>query len=301
MFVSARREGSVSGDVVSYSTFKFAPEVLDLFTTKHLQDRTPSHAGRFVALNIVYSKWCIMSGNTQTQHQTYEKDERWSAVDDYALQHLHTSSAPYYDALKHAAHLQSSRGLPDIAVSALQGRFLQMQCKLLGVKHALEVGTLGGYSTIWLAGANPDIKITTVEINEKHAAVAREAFEYARLSDRIEVIVGAGVDVLRRLKEEISLGKRPQFDFCFLDADKPNNLNYLNYSIPMSRKGACIIVDNVVRKGNLANAELAATDANVRGARAVVEAAGKDDRLNSTLLQIVGEKNYDGFLICAVE
>jgi len=170
----------------------------------------------------------------------------------------------------------------------------------MGVKNVLEIGTLGGYSTIWLASADPNIKITTIEVSEEHAAVAREAFEYAGISDRVEILMGTGREVLPRLQKEIDDGKREKYGFVFVDADKPNNACYLDASVGLTKQRGCIIVDNVVRKGTLAREDLAADDPKVRGSREVVEAAGKDDRLDATLMQTVGEKNYDGFLICAV-
>ncbi|KAJ9623176.1 hypothetical protein H2203_006112 [Taxawa tesnikishii (nom. ined.)] len=173
--------------------------------------------------------------------------------------------------------------------------------RLLRAERVLEVGTLGGYSTIWLASTAPSIKVTTVEVNSAHAACAREAIDAAGLGDRVEILEGAGVDVLPGLRRQVEEGKRKPFDFVFIDADKENNLNYLNESIPMARQGACIIVDNVVRKGSLADEETAKTDSRVQGARAVVEGAGKDDRVEGVVMQMVGEKNYDGFLILSVK
>lgn len=241
-----------------------------------------------------------MHPDAQTPYQTKEVDPRWTAVDHYAIQHLHPSDAPLHAALEHAAQLQQSRGLPDIAVSPLQGSYLAMQCRLMRVKHVLEVGTLGGYSTLWLASADPNIQITTIEVSPEHAAVAREAFEHAGVGDRIEIIVGPGRDVLPRLKSEIDQGSRPRYEFVFIDADKPNNPFYLDAAVDLTISRGCIIVDNVVRKGTLAREDLMADDPKVRGSREVVEAAGRDKRLDATLMQTVGEKNYDGFLICAV-
>jgi len=241
-----------------------------------------------------------MHPDAKTPYQTKEIDPRWTAVDHYAITHLHTSNSPYHAALEHAAQLQHSRGLPDIAVSPLQGSFLAMQCRLMGVKNVLEIGTLGGYSTIWLASADPAIKITTIEVSEEHAAVAKEAFEHAGISDRVEIIMGTGREVLPRLQKEIDGGKREKYGFVFVDADKPNNAFYLDASVGLTQSRGCIIVDNVVRKGTLAREDLAADDPKVRGSREVVEAAGRDERLDATLMQTVGEKNYDGFLICAV-
>lgn len=239
--------------------------------------------------------------DTQGRYQTYEKDPRWSAVDAYALSHLHTPSAPYYHALELAAENARKHDLPDIAVSPLQGQFLSLQIRLLKSRHVLEVGTLGGYSTIWLAGAHPDVKITTVEVDERHADVARESIEAAGLSSRVEILIGAGADVLPKLRREVADGKRPRFDFAFIDADKENNLLYLSEIVEMATVGACLIVDNVVRKGGVADAEAAKTDPRIAGSRAVVEGAGKHERLDATMIQIVGEKNYDGLLVCLVK
>jgi len=242
-----------------------------------------------------------MEPDSKSPYQRYERDERWTAVDHYAISHLHPESSSNSSALSHAAELARSNGLPDIAVSPLQGQYLALQCRLINAKHVLEVGTLGAYSTIWMATSSPDVKITTVEYDPKHASVARRAIEYAGLSDRIEVLDGAGLDVLPKLAEEVQQGKREKWDLVFIDADKENNLAYLQHSVPMCRSRACIIVDNVVRKGTVALEELARTDPRVAGSRAVIEGAGKDDRIDATLMQIVGEKNYDGFLICAVK
>lgn len=160
----------------------------------------------------------------------------------------------------------------------------------------------GGISSIWLALSGPDVKVTTVEIDPECKAVAEQAIAHAGLSGRIEVVLGAGMEVLPKLRQEVETGKRPKFDFCFIDADKPNNLNYFNESVGMVRSRACIVVDNVVRRGRLASDEAARTDEAVKGARKVIEAVGKDDRImGNTLLQTVGEKNYDGVLICVVK
>ncbi|GAB7344877.1 hypothetical protein MBLNU457_3318t2 [Dothideomycetes sp. NU457] len=201
-----------------------------------------------------------MHPDAQTPYQTKELDPRWTAVDHYAISHLHPANSPYHAALNHAAHLQHSRGLPDIAVSPLQGSFLAMQCRLMNISHVLEIGTLGGYSTIWLASADPGIRITTIEVSESHAAVAHEAFEYAGISDRVEIIVGSGREVLPRLQEEVDEGKREKFGFVFVDADKPNNAFYLDKSVGLTKRRGCIIVDNVVRKGTLAREDLAVDD-----------------------------------------
>lgn len=238
---------------------------------------------------------------TDTSYQTYEKDARWTAVDHYATRHLDQSNS-FSAALQYAKDVPAREGLPNIEVSQMQGKFLAAQCQLINAKHILEVGTLGAYSTIWLASTAPDVKVTTIEINPKHKEVAERVIKNAGLEHQIEVLLGAGVDALPKLRAEVEAGTRPKFDFTFIDADKPNNLAYFNEAVLMSRSRACVIVDNVVRKGALADAEAAKFDDKVRGSRDVVEAVGRDTRvLQSTLLQTVGEKNYDGFLVVVIK
>lgn len=145
------------------------------------------------------------------------------------------------------------------------------------------------------------MRVTTIELDERHADVARESIAHAGLSERVDVIVGAALDVLPRLAAEITAGERPRFDFTFIDADKENNAQYLDQSVGMSRARACVIVDNVVRRGMVADVEMARTDQRVQESRRVIEAAGRDQRIEATVVQIVGEKNYDGFLICCVK
>ena len=173
---------------------------------------------------------------------------------------------------------------------------------MIYAKHVLELGTLGGVSSIYLASSGPDVKVTTIEIDPQRKKVAEEAIANAGLSDRIEVLLGAGVDVLAEIKKDVDAGKRPKFDFSFIDADKPNNLNYFNAAVEMSRSRAVVMVDNVVRRGGLAEDEAAKEDPNVQGARDVIEAAGRDDRvLSCSMIQTVGEKNYDGFFVCILK
>ncbi|KAF2143864.1 uncharacterized protein K452DRAFT_285903 [Aplosporella prunicola CBS 121167] len=230
-------------------------------------------------------------------HASHEHDPRWDAVDHYAIPHLHGRNKALSEVLDKAWKAQTENGLPDIAVSPAQGKFLMLQARMLGVKHALEVGTLGAYSTIWLAHANPDIKITTVEVDAKHAAVAKDSLRAAGVADRVEIIVGSGVDVLPKLVEEVNKGQRERFGFAFIDADKENNWTYFDQAAKMCTPRACLIVDNVVRKGRLADEEAAASDKNIRGAREVIEKVGKDERVDGAVIQTVGEKSYDGFLV----
>ncbi len=242
------------------------------------------------------------AARTRQVMSTHEKDERWTAVDKYALKHLHTADSPYYSAIEKALQLSEEKGLPSIEVSLLQGKWLQTQCQMIDAEHILEVGTLGGVSSILMAASGPNAKVTTVEVDPERVAVAEEAIANAGLSDRVQVMTGAGIDVLPRLRQQVESGSRPKYDFIFIDADKPNNLNYFNESIRMARSRACIIVDNVVRMGRLADDTLVETDVGVSGARQVIQAAAKDNRvLSSTLLQTVGEKNYDGMFIAIVK
>lgn len=234
------------------------------------------------------------------QGQSYEQDSRWTAVDAYSFSHLHPHSrtAPSNDTLEHALTNSKNEGLPDIAVSPSQGKYLKLQAQLVKAKNILEVGTLGGYSTIWMAGASNDVRVTTVEVDAHHAKVAKANLKHAGVSARVDVRLGPGIEVLPQLLQEVKVGKREKFQLVFIDADKQNNWNYVDTAIGMCDPGACIIVDNVVRKGQLANAD---GDTMVQGARKVVEAVGRDERLDGVVMQTVGEKNYDGFLIVVVK
>jgi predicted O-methyltransferase YrrM len=230
--------------------------------------------------------------------QPYEKDPRWTAVDDYAFSHLHSStSTPSTSALDQALRNSETEGLPNIAVSPSQGKYLQLQARLIRAKNILEVGTLGGYSTLWLANSTPDVKVTTVEVDAHHAEVAHANIKNAGVADRVEIRLGPGIEVLPQLAQEMKDGKRAKFQFVFIDADKENNWNYVDAAIGMCDPGACIIVDNVVRKGQVAQDT---DDPRVAGARRVIENIGKDERLEGIVLQTVGEKNYDGFLFAVV-
>lgn len=235
------------------------------------------------------------------QGQSYERDPRWTAVDEYSFTHLHpiSQTSPSNEALSHALSNSEKQGLPDIAVSPSQGKYLKLQAQLVKAQNILEVGTLGGYSTIWLATSSPSVHVVSVEVDAHHAEVARSNIEHAGLGDRVEVQLGPGIEVLPKLAEEVKSGKRGKFQFVFIDADKENNWNYVDLAIGMAEQGACIIVDNVVRKGQLA--QDAGGDTRIEGARRVVENIGRDERLDGVVVQTVGEKNYDGFLIAVVK
>ncbi|KAI4625729.1 hypothetical protein J4E80_002862 [Alternaria sp. BMP 0032] len=232
--------------------------------------------------------------------QSHEKDPRWTAVDTYSFGHLHpsTRTSPSPSALQHALDASQKAGLPDIAVSPSQGKYLQLTARLARSKIILEVGTLGGYSTIWLATASPNVSVTSVEVDSHHADVARSNIQTAGLEDKVDVILGPGMEVLPSLAQQVKDGKRPKFDFVFIDADKENNWNYVDIALGMCEAGACVIVDNVVRKGQLAEET---DDPRIAGAKRVVENVGRDERLDGVVLQTVGEKSYDGFLLAVVK
>ncbi|EPT06002.1 hypothetical protein FOMPIDRAFT_1110334 [Fomitopsis schrenkii] len=179
-------------------------------------------------------------------------------------------------------------GLPDIAVSAAQGKYLSLLVRSLGVKRILEVGTLGGYSTIWLARGLPeDGELITLELQEHHATVARENIARAGLANKVTVIQGAAADSLKKLPSD-----KP-FDFVFIDADKPGNLTYFLEAKRLTRKGAVIIVDNVVRQGKVADPTNA--DPRVEGVRALLKHLKTDNEVEATTIATVGEKGWDGY------
>ena len=233
----------------------------------------------------------------------YEQDPRTIAVDAYTNSHLITpSNTSYHSALEFTYKNSLANGLRDISVSTSQGKFLAVQAKLIGAKNILEIGTLGGYSSIWFASAGEDVHVDSIEIEPKNKRIAEENIAKAGLEHRITVHLGAGLDILPRLVQEVKDGKREKFDMVFIDADKENNLNYFNLAMQMVRSGACIYVDNVVRKGKLVDERLISEkDPNVLGSRAVVDGVGKDDRVTAVVIQTVSEKNYDGFLIAVVK
>ncbi|RKH15136.1 O-methyltransferase [Corallococcus praedator] len=217
--------------------------------------------------------------------------EQWTAVDRYITDHL---VAP--DALLEAALEASAKaGLPAINVAPNQGKLLMLLAQLHGARRILEVGTLGGYSTLWLARAlPPGGRIITLEAVPKHAEVARENFARAGLSDVVEVRVGSALETLPQLAKE---GQAP-FDLTFIDADKVNTAEYFAWALKLSRKGSVILTDNVVRKGGIVDA--ASTDANVQGMRRFYEAVAAEPRVSATAVQTVGSKGYDGFSLALV-
>ena len=231
-----------------------------------------------------------------------EHDSRWAAVDAYQDQHLNTPLRnPYHAAITRAYTNSLARGLQDISVSASQGKFLCLQCKILRARRVLEVGTLGAYSAIWMASAGPEVKVTSLEVDPAVAEIARENIKYAGLEGRIEVVVGKALELLPELRREVEAGGREEFDFAFIDADKQQTWEYAEMCIGMVRKGGVVVVDNVVRHGDVIDEDLAKRDLNVRGTRRVLEEMGKDERVDAVVMQVVSEKDYDGFLLAVVK
>ena len=213
------------------------------------------------------------------------------AVDDYIAGHLLERD----DALAATLAANAAAGLPDIDVSPPQGKMLHLLARMAGARRILEVGTLGGYSTICLARALPhDGELVTIEIEPHHAAVAQANIAAAGLADRVKVRVGAAVDLLAAM---VAGGDGP-FDLVFIDADKPSNVAYLRAAIALSRPGTTIIVDNVVREGGVLDAD--SDDPRIQGTRALFEAVAAEPRLSATAVQTVGGKKWDGFLMAVV-
>jgi predicted O-methyltransferase YrrM len=215
----------------------------------------------------------------------------WTAVDDYIVESL-LEADPVLDA---ALKANSERGLPAIDVSPAQGKLLNLLVRMSGAKRILEIGTLGGYSTIWLARAlPPGGKVVTLELEPHHADVARNNLKAAELTELVDLRVGPALETLAALSAE---GTAP-FDFIFIDADKPNNRHYLSWAVRLSRPGTVIVCDNVIRDGAVLNED--GSDANVEGARAAFSFIGDSNRLDGTAIQTVGAKGYDGFVIAIV-
>jgi predicted O-methyltransferase YrrM len=217
--------------------------------------------------------------------------ERWEAVDRYVTERL-VGPDP---ALDGALRANAEGGLPAIDVSAPQGRFLELLARISGARRILEVGTLGGYSTIWLARAlPPDGRLVTLEVDAHHAEVARANLERAGVADRVDLRVGPALDALPRLAEE---GAGP-FDLTFIDADKAGTPDYVAWALRLSRPGSVIVADNVVRDGRLADA--ASDEPAVVGGRRLHDLLAAEPRLTATTIQTVGAKGYDGFTIALV-
>ncbi|WP_370412449.1 O-methyltransferase [Streptomyces fradiae] len=223
---------------------------------------------------------------------THDRDQaQWTAVDTYLTDLL----APGDEGLTGALADSRTAGLPEIAVAPNQGKLLNLLVATQGAKNILEIGTLGGYSTIWMARALPaDGRLVTLEYSPAHAEVARANIARAGLAETVEVRVGAALDTLPLLEKE---GAGP-FDFVFVDADKVNNPHYVSWALRLSRPGTLIVVDNVVRAGQVANEH--PDDPAITGTRAMFDLIAHEPRLDATALQTVGTKGYDGLLLARV-
>lgn len=218
------------------------------------------------------------------------KSKLWTNVDDYINSNLISADRALNAARKTAA----AAGLPDIAVTPSQGKLLHLLARSIKARNILEIGTLGGYSTIWLARALPaNGKLITLEFSPKHAQVARKNIAHAGLSKRVELREGPALDTLPKLAAE-----RRRFDFFFIDADKENNANYFQWALKLSRPGSLIFVDNVIRDGKVADPR--SKDPMIQGVRRLNDLLKKENRVLATTVQTVGAKGYDGFTLALV-
>jgi predicted O-methyltransferase YrrM len=215
----------------------------------------------------------------------------WEAVEHYFDKVLVAQDSALEDALATAAEEK----LPAIQVSTVQGKLLQLLARILGARNILEIGTLGGYSTIWMARALPEGgRLITLEADTKHADVARKNFARAGVDSKVELRLGKALDTLPKIAAE---GLGP-FDLFFIDANKSNMPEYFEWSLKLARKGSVIIADNVVREGAVLDAN--SKDADIQGIRRFLEMVGKEKRVSGTAIQTVSTKNYDGFAMVLV-
>src|ERR1700722_18939863 len=218
-------------------------------------------------------------------------EETWPAVDAFFEERL-IGSQP---ALEAAIRASVAADLPSIQVSASQGKLLQILALTQSATRILEIGTLAGYSALWLFGAlPPGGHLVTLEVEPRHAAVARANFAQAGVAKQIELHLGPALETLARLRSQ----NVAPFDLIFIDADKPNNLHYVQAALDLSRPGTLIVVDNVVRRGAIVAKQ---RDAGAEGVRRMTDWIAKEPRLRATAIQTVGSKGYDGFLVARVE
>ena len=209
-------------------------------------------------------------------------------VDDF----LDTTMVGDDPVLTAALEASDAAGLPRIAVSAQQGKFLSLLAGAIKARSVLEIGTLGGFSTIWLArGVGPDGRVLTLEYEPKHAEVARANIDRAGVGDRVEVLVGPALETLPTVTEG-------PFDLVFIDADKQNNAGYLEWALRLTHPGSVIVVDNVIREGAILSS---GPDDVVRGTRRALELMGERPELDTAVLQTVGAKHWDGFALALVK
>lgn len=217
--------------------------------------------------------------------------EQWTKAEKYFEHALF----PHDEVLQSVLAANSGGGLPAIDVSPSQGKLLYLLARIHGARRILEIGTLGGYSTIWMARALPgEGLLVTLEAEPKHAEIARQNIERAGLAGQVRIITGQALDSLPKLKSEY---KEP-FDLVFIDADKPNTPEYYRWARELSRPGAVIVADNVVRNGEVTNPDC--PDVRVQGMRRFLEVLAKDRKVEATVIQTVGAKGYDGFAIARV-
>ena len=214
--------------------------------------------------------------------------EEWAKVDGFFVDHL----AREDESLRVIRERSAENGLPEIEVSIAQAGFLALLCGLVGGRRVMEFGTLGGYSATWFARAVGETgHVTTFELDPHHASVARGNLDLAGVGDRVDVVEGPAAESAQQL---VDAGAEP-FDLVFIDADKPANPTYLELSLQLTRPGSLIVVDNVVRGGEVANS--GTDNASACGAREAIRMMGADPRLEASALQTVGAKGWDGFAI----
>jgi len=214
-----------------------------------------------------------------------------SGIEDWTRSDVYHNSflLPHDEGFVAANRNSDANGLPEIAVSAAQGKFLSLLARSIGAKRILEVGTLGGFSAIWFAKALPDDgKLVTLEISEKHASVARENINNAGYGDKVEIILGSATETIKNLKPDVP------FDLAFIDADKVSNKLYFIEAKKVLRKGGLIVVDNVVRNGRVSDP--AERDENSEGVRELLKYIQNDKEVDATTVGMAGEKGYDGML-----
>ena len=217
--------------------------------------------------------------------------DQWTAVDAY----LDATLVREDEALRAAVRESAAAGLPSIAVTPSQGKLLHQLALMVGARRILEVGTLGGYSAIWMARAlPPDGKLITLEIEAKHAEVAQKNFVRAGVADRVEIRRGPALETLPRIAAD-ALGP---FDLAFIDADKQSNPEYFDWAVKLSRRGSLIVIDNVVRDGTILEAD--SHDPSVLGVRRLFERMVREPRVSTTAIQTVGAKGWDGLAFALV-
>jgi predicted O-methyltransferase YrrM len=215
----------------------------------------------------------------------------WNEVDHYLDDTLVQQDA----ALAEALASSDAAGLPSISVAPSHGKFLHLLARIKGARRILEIGTLGGYSTIWLARAlPPDGRLITLEYDSKHADVASANLARAGVADKVDIRIGRALDTLPQIAAE----RQAPFDLIFIDADKPSNPDYFRWALKLSHRGSVIVIDNVIRRGAVIDTN--SGDDNIRGVRKMHELIGAEPRVSATAIQTVSVKGYDGFTLALV-